>query len=206
MCRLSEVPFREEPPLKNIYNNAATAPSEIELVNRKVVVVMLSLSAALQACAPPDSSETADATTIRSFSVTDTNGNKTAGASTAVFDSSSNGGVFTLEHDAASTTQAYRVDWYISTDSVLSEDDKQFFGRNCNIDFGDCADQSGTFSCQYTSDVKTVCTPTTARQETNLSTYFADHSGLPGSYMLIFQVCNGLLKDCVQRTVPASFL
>lgn len=174
---------------------------------KKQLFVLLALSAVLQGCTPTDSIEgAASETTIRSFSITDTNGNKTSGASTAVFDSSRNGGMFTLEHDAVSTTKPFRVDWYISTDSVLSEDDKQFFGRNCGIDFGDCPQQSGTFECQYTSDVKTICTASTARQETNLGPYFAERSGLPGSYMLIFQVCNGLLKDCVQRTVPASFL
>lgn len=173
--------------------------------------VPLSLIAAaiLAGCETPSPDSVglpAQHTEIRSVAVTDTTGAMTSGASTAVFDASQNGGAFKLSHDAVSTTQPYRAEWYISADLTLSADDKQILGRNCDIGVAtDCPGESATFNCQYTSDVKIVCAAGTGTDTTDLTAYFVEQRGLPANYTLIFRACDGLMSDCKTRNIGAEF-
>lgn len=170
------------------------------------------LGAFLSGCTPTDSADggmpggsSGTPTTIRSFAITDTSGTLTSGGSTAVFDAAKNGGTFKLAHDAVSSTQPYRAEWYVSSDTLLSSDDKLILGRNCDHGLGDCPNQAASFTCTYTSDVKTVCAGGVDSDTTELSSYFASQRGLPGNYTVIFRACDGLFSDCQIRTVPAEF-
>ena len=161
----------------------------------------------LSACTPSedDVSGGSGHTEIRSVSVTGTDGQSSSGSSTVTIAPSQNGGIFTLSHDAESSTEPMRAEWYISSDASLSDDDKIILGRNCDQPFGDCQSESAKFTCRFTNDVKTVCADGVAGDTTQLSSYFAAHQGLPGTYTLIFRACDGLFSDCLTRKITAVF-
>lgn len=136
---------------------------------------------------------------IRSFSVIGTDG---SGSEPVVIDATQNEGLFQLEWDAASSTEPYRADVYLSADEALSlEADRAFLGRNCDQPFGDCSNEAASFECHFGTDVIITC-PAGSDERTNMSTWLADNGGLPGDYFVILQVCDGLFQDCVTRSVP----
>ncbi len=173
----------------------------------KTQVAIAALVAALYGCTPTGSGSigATASTMIRSAQVTGTDGVASAGSSSAHVDPTQNGGVFLLSFDAASSTRPYRAEWYVSADPAYSADDKLILGRNCDQSLGDCPNQSASFSCQFTSSVKTVCAAGTGSDTTDLSSYFGAHAGLPASYYLVFRACDGLFADCQTKAIPAVF-
>lgn len=143
-------------------------------------------------------------TTIRAFTVSGTNGVSSSSGQTVAIAPSQNGGQFTLDWNASSSTRPYRADLYLSPDATLSDSDHAFFGRNCDQPAGDCQAQAASFVCTFGTDVKLTC-PAGSVETTDLSTWFASNGGLPNSYYVILRVCDGLFTDCVTRAVPTTF-
>lgn len=163
---------------------------------------VLAVGLILSACGGGDDTGSADAAThIKSYSVTGTDGvSSTSG--TPTLDANQNGGIFMLAWSASAKTHPYRADIFISADSTLSSDDALIFGRNCDGGVGDCPGQTGAYSCTFDSNVVVRCAQGGAGDVANLSNYFANAHGLPGSYVLLLRVCDGLFDDCALRSAP----
>ena len=158
----------------------------------------LTLSAmALVGCGMGEQGGGADRSEIHDFSMVGTDGGNTISPY-------QNGGIFSVFWDAESSTSPYRAELYVSADNRLDQQDRMILGRNCDQPLGDCPGKAASFNCSFDTDNIVVCPAGVAggaATRTNISEYLGTY-GLPGSYRLLLQVCNGLFEDCVGASVP----
>lgn len=146
-----------------------------------------------------------DNTTINSFVLTGTADN---GNGPALIDAAMNNGIFSIAWDVSSSNP-YRVDFYLSDDAVLDEgNDVDLGGFNCgSMVFNALCSNTGTMDCQYqldnNSNYTVFCGPQSAVNGPKRINNFLDT--LPKNAYFIFQACNGLFTDCKSRSVAVVF-
>ena len=147
-------------------------------------------------------------TRVRSIALTGSDGVTSTGGSTPVpvISPYIGDGEFMMDWDVSSSSP-YRMEWHLSTDAVLSDDDPLFFARNCDLDVpgSSCRQAAATYGCVFNSSSTFVCDGgTLIGDTTNVSAYLSSTLGLPATYRVIAQACNNLLTSCVETVFIAS--
>lgn len=172
--------------------------------NRAILAAAAALSILLGGCGSGgdagDDLPGTPQTTIHHVALTGSNGVTSAGGSSPVpvISPTLNAGLFELEWDVTSS-KPYHIDWYLSTDAILSNDDREFFSRNCDLDAPDasCPGSEAWYQCKFDSSSIITCAVGEATAETNnVTAYLASAYGLPAAYKVIVRACDGLFASC----------
>lgn len=168
-------------------------------------LAVLGLTAMVAACSgggsgSGDDFDDVSGTQVRSIALTGSNGVTSTGGSTPVpvISPYIGDGEFVMDWDVASSSP-YRMEWHLSADAVLSNDDPVFFARNCDLDVpgSSCRQAAATYTCVFNSSSTFVCDGgVLIGDTTNLASYFSRTLGLPATYRVIAQACNNLLTSC----------
>lgn len=159
------------------------------MLNKKNILA-LGLSSILTACAVEDTG-----TKIKSFSIT---GSANESSGIVPINSSINSGEFSVSWQASSS-DPYSVGLFISSDQSLSKStDVKFFGQNCGgLSIYSC-NNTGNFSCNFTTENRLSCDLASPNQGTNISSFINE---IPMDAFIVIEVCNGLRDDCKESSV-----
>lgn len=163
--------------------------------------------------------DNADGVRIDAFSITGTDDRAVnSGDGPAVIDANHNGGDFQASFEAdAPGVFTGRV--YVSADNRIDLGDDPFFTKQgCGTPGTRCADGTYTGMCEFRRDNFVGCgldrgkNVRSADYGDDLTQYFANTNGLPGSYFLILEICaqvrndaNELVRQCQTRSVKTNF-
>lgn len=179
-----------------------------------VIAIALPIAALVAACSgggssgPDDFTSGSSNTRVRSIALTGSDGVTSTGGATPVPAISPyvGDGEFVMDWDVSSS-RPYRMEWHLSTDAVLSDNDPLFFARNCDLGVpgSSCRQAAATYTCVFNSSSTFVCDGgTLIGDTTNVSAYLSNTLGLPATYRVIAQACNSLLTSCVETVFNVS--
>lgn len=141
------------------------------------------------------------ATTINQFSVA---GNGTTPATASEVSVSRSSGAFSVTWDVKSS-DPYRVDAYISSDTNVSSNDAQFIGSNCGSlsAIYTCGSQK-TAQCSITASTGSPATYSVQCSNTGGASSRGNLGAitLPYTANVVLKACNGLFDSC--KTVSQS--
>lgn len=139
-------------------------------------------------------------TVINSFVVT---GYEAADDAVQKISAYENGGSFRLDWQASASTDPYRVEFYTSSDPLLSDDDDDFAAYNCgSLSFYAC-DSSGSQTCTFDTDNRVICGEKSAFNSGDNLTDLLDT--LPKDLYILIEVCNGFFDECKVKSVQVRF-
>lgn len=154
---------------------------------------------------------------VDTFAVQGTNGVTAVSKSgatpgTAIIDGNQDSGQFGVSWmTTTGSSTAERITVSLSTTANgTAGGDQIILQRNCNTPGStDCAGTNASFGCQFQrSNMRVLCpvASTSPQDVYEVSQFFANNSGLPGSYFMVMQACVtdvGGKAICDSRSLPA---
>ncbi len=140
----------------------------------------------------PSSPNPKAATTIKSFTLKESNINANIKS-----------GSFSFSWQVQSS-DPYEVDIYVSKDSFLTEKtDIRIFGQRCGSTGSYRCDEKADFKCQFKTDNKITCAfSDTGADQTDISSLL---SSLPQTAFIIMEACNISYTNCKVKSQKVKF-
>ena len=148
---------------------------------------------------PTDTIPAAKVTTINTYAL---NSSSVAVNNVVPINAGVNNGDFNINWNVYSS-DPYRVEISISSDTALDNGDVKIFEQNCGaVSVVYNCNTIGSFTCRFTSDNKMSCgTVSSFNQGKDLTTFL---TALPQRAFMVIKACDGLLEDCKTSSVEVE--